>query len=231
MRIAFVGDSLTEGVPGVSYFRLLRGRFPQHELVNLGRRSDTVGSLHRRIDGVRFGAPFDLTFLWIGVNDVTASRPRVFELVTALSRQPAARNLDEFRSEYRAVLDLLGRHSRRVVTVPPVFRGEDPHSAPNRQGAALAAAIVDLTHRSPNAEYLDLRALFLDKLDAGRASPYLQRNPLRVVWDDLTLRDPDRIDRVSARRGLQFTADGVHLNSAGAKVVAEAFGERIEGRT
>jgi threonyl-tRNA synthetase len=37
VRIAFLGDSLTEGSPGASYFTLLRRRLPGHELRNMGR--------------------------------------------------------------------------------------------------------------------------------------------------------------------------------------------------
>src|SRR5690554_2811517 len=41
IKIAFYGDSLTAGIPGVSYFNILRQRLPEHELLNFGQPDDT----------------------------------------------------------------------------------------------------------------------------------------------------------------------------------------------
>jgi lysophospholipase L1-like esterase len=54
-------------------------------------------------------------------------------------------------------------------------------------------------------------------------------NPLRVLLDTLILRTDEEIDRKATERGLHLTLDGVHLNSAGAGLVAEAFAEAIRG--
>ena len=71
MNIAFIGDSLTQGIPGSSYFVILYNELPQHRLLNLGKGNDTIVSLYRRVAHMRFGGtPFDVAFLWVGVNDV-----------------------------------------------------------------------------------------------------------------------------------------------------------------
>jgi len=46
---------------------------------------------------------------------------------------------------------------------------------------------------------------------------------LRVLLDAWTLRTDGQIDGKAAERGLHLTLDGVHLNSTGAKLVAEEF--------
>jgi lysophospholipase L1-like esterase len=51
MRIAFLGDSLTEGWPGAAYFPLLAARLPRHELRHHVRRARTVGG--GRTQGLR----------------------------------------------------------------------------------------------------------------------------------------------------------------------------------
>ncbi len=43
------------------------------------------------------------------------------------------------------------------------------------------------------------------------------------MLDALMLRSQIRVDHVAAERGLYVTLDGVHLNSAGAQLVADAF--------
>lgn len=44
MKIALFGDSLTEGRPGVSYFNILKKKFPNITFVNLGKPGETVKS-------------------------------------------------------------------------------------------------------------------------------------------------------------------------------------------
>lgn len=240
MKIAFVGDSLTAGIPGSSYLAVLRKRLPEHELANLGRGNDTVVSLYRRLARRAWAEPFDMAFLWIGVNDVAASNSARLKVLTALMRRSPARDLDEFKNCYRATLELLCRHARRIVAVPPLFKGEEPHSALNRELGILADAITGLVACCAQAEVLDLRAVFMSQLVAQPSSAtqppsatqpttgYLSKSLVRIALDMLLLRSNARIDRVAAQRGLQFTLDGVHLNSVGARLVAERFAQRIE---
>jgi hypothetical protein len=68
MRISFLGDSLTEGRPGESFFVRLRALLPGEELLNYGRAGDTVPALLARLERTAL-EPVDLTVVWIGVND------------------------------------------------------------------------------------------------------------------------------------------------------------------
>lgn len=223
MRIAFVGDSLTEGRPGSSFYAILRERLAGHTLVNLGEGNDTVVSLYRRLTRLRFDEPLDVAFLWVGVNDVSGASPWSFQIINAILRKPRARNLFEFQAYYQATLDLLCRNARRVIAVSPLLKGEDIGSPWNRELEAMACAIRELTSRCERAEYLDLRAILCQKLAGRPTSDYLPKCVIRVALDALLLRSQEQIDRKAAERGLHFTLDGIHLNSAGAKVVAEAF--------
>lgn len=42
MKIACIGDSLTDGKPGVSFVKILKKRFPEIRFVNLGKAGETV---------------------------------------------------------------------------------------------------------------------------------------------------------------------------------------------
>ena len=223
MKIVFVGDSLTFGVPGSPYLAVMRERLPDHTLVNWGRMNDTVVSLHRRIARLRVREHFDLAFLWIGVNDACRDIFWPFWLVNGLLRQRPARSVDQFQTCYRATLDRLCRISGRVIAVSPALRGEDTSSPMNCEIDALGQVIRDLASRDEQVEYLDVRSIFVQALAGRRVSQYRARSALRVLLDALTLRSRERIDRKATRRGLYFTLDGVHLNSIGAEMVAEAF--------
>ena len=72
MKIAFLGDSLTEGWPGAAYLPLLARLRSGDELINHGRAGDTVTALLVRM---RSGGlePVDLAFVWVGANDAVMS--------------------------------------------------------------------------------------------------------------------------------------------------------------
>ena len=229
MRIAFVGDSLTEGIPGSSFYAILRARLAGHTLVNLGRGNDTVISLYRRLTRLRWGEPFDIAFLWIGVNDVARGSPWTFQAVSLLKWQPRARNLEEFRAYYQATLGLLCCHARRVIAVSAALKGEDVTSPCNRELEAMSKVIQELASRDEETEYLDVRAVLIETLAGKRISNYLPSSVIRVALDALMLRGDEQNDRKSAERGLHLTLDGIHLNSAGARLVADCFMAAIGG--
>jgi lysophospholipase L1-like esterase len=228
LRIAFFGDSLTSGIPGSSYLVMLRHRLPEHTLINLGRGNDSVISLHRRVAAMHFEGPFDLAFLWVGVNDVYGHTHRLHRLFNALMGQARARDLDEFRASYRATLDILCQHAGQVVTVSPLMRGEEPDNRWNRRLAAMSGVVEELVSRYDRVDFLDLRPGFFQVLADRASSGYMLRSPVHVLLDAITLRSDERVDRVATRRGLRFTLDGVHLNSAGARLAADAFARVID---
>ena len=93
----------------------------------------------------------------------------------------------------------------------------------------LARAIEDLASQYERVEYLDLRAVFIQRLAGKSVSDYMPTSPVRVALDALTLRSNEQIDRKATERGLHLTLDGIHLNSVGAELVAEAFLKAITG--
>lgn len=227
MRIAFYGDSLTAGIPGASCFRLLKEKYPQHMLLNYGEGDDTAFSLHRRI--VRRGLlqPVDLAFVWVGTNDVPFKPSRAASFAKRLLGKPWARTPDEFRDQYRALIEQLVPITPRLVAVSPMLIGEAPDNPHNRYLEQLAAIICETAADTPNAIYLDLRAPAVAALDGSRSS-YLPRSVIRTLLDVLASRSDAPIDRLSAQRGLCLTLDGVHLNHRGARLVADQFAAEID---
>jgi lysophospholipase L1-like esterase len=228
MNIAFIGDSLTKGIPGSSYVTILRSRLPQHRLLNLGKGNDTVVSLYRRLSRLRCGdTPFDIAFLWVGVNDIDRDSSWAFRVANALRRQPRSRDLDDFRLYYGKILDILCQNAVWIVAVSPLLKGEDIHNRWNQELSAYAEVVRGLSMQDEQMEYLDLRQRFFSRLATQRVTDYSLKSPLSVGLDALTLRSDAQVDEMAAKRGLHLTLDGVHLNSAGAFLVAEAFLEVI----
>ncbi|MBK8027305.1 MAG: hypothetical protein IPK19_39410 [Chloroflexi bacterium] len=219
MKIAFYGDSLTDGYPGVSYFKLLEARLRPDTLLNFGRFNDTAISLHRRIITRRLLRPVDVSVVWVGVNDVLVGDSRLFSRL----RRWWARDEAEFRIHTRALLDLLTEHTGRLIAVTPALANEQVGSPSNQRLARLGAIINELAAGYGNVEVLDMHALFVQALGTGSSAAYRPPHPLQSVVDALTLRTPERVDAAALERGLRLTLDGVHLNSAGARLAADAI--------
>ena len=227
MKISFWGDSLTEGVPGSSYFNNLARRLPDHTFSNYGRGGDTVISLHKRIQRIEPLDPVDMAFLWIGTNDVLLGLSFSLRLIGFFRRLPTSKNIAEFKGHYQSILSILSQSARIVVTVPPILIGEDLDNRWNQELVLLAQSIEELTALQKDATYLDLRTPFIHRLSQKRPSQYLPVSALQIMRDEMKLKTSSQIDRQADERGLHTTLDGVHLNSTGADIVANEFMDTI----
>ncbi|MTH55397.1 SGNH/GDSL hydrolase family protein [Bacillus mangrovi] len=220
MKIGLIGDSLTEGRPGISFAKILLEKFPHHTFHNLGKPGESVKSLYTRLSKTELDSDFDLAFLWIGVNDV-------YSKLLGVQAQPVAENQDEFREFYRKSLELVLASSKKTVAVTPALIGEELTNASNRELRELNALIQSVIRLHPNVHFLNLQSVFEEHLSDVSCSDYISTKVMRVMMDVLFYKKPASIDRLSEKRGLHFTLDGIHLNSAGAQIVADAYSAEI----
>jgi lysophospholipase L1-like esterase len=136
--------------------------------------------------------------------------------------QPWAEDLDAFRSQYAGLLALVGEAAGRVIAASPLLIGENLNNEWNQKLARYIAVTREEADRA-GAEFVDLRARAAGLLAGKPISSYLPTSHWRTLLDGLTLLTDDQIARMSSRRGLHLTLDGVHLNPTGAEMVAEAF--------
>jgi lysophospholipase L1-like esterase len=228
LKIAFLGDSLTEGIVGASYVDLLQDKLPQHEMVNHGRGGETVKSLYRRIQRMEWPSPFDLGVFWIGVNDVLVKTHWFIRIKKRLRAQPWANNHSEFREYFGSLLEWGRDKFSRLFTLPPLFIGEDIDNPWNTELTALADIIQDLTLSDPHAEFIDIRKPFFSGLASIKAAPFIPKGLFRVIVDAFAAPTADGSEKAAGEEGLRYTIDGVHLNKTGAEMVAEFLGDRIE---
>ncbi|MDW0117714.1 GDSL-type esterase/lipase family protein [Sporosarcina thermotolerans] len=220
MKVGLVGDSLTEGRPGVSFSKILQKQYPHLTFDNLGKPGETVRSLHDRLIKTPIDSDYDLIFLWIGVNDV-------YSKLLKVQAQPVSRDLEEFKDVFQKVVEVVLHSSKQVVTVSPALAGENLNSKPTNDLEVLTEAIQLISSNYPQVEFLDLQSVFREHLKKVTSSDYLNTKVMRVMIDALFYKDPIRIDRLSNKRGLHYTLDGIHLNSRGAALVAEEYARLI----
>lgn len=221
MKIALIGDSLTEGRPGVSFFNMLKEKYPTLQFINLGKSGETVNSLYNRLLKKELEGDYDISFLWIGVNDV-------YSKLLSVQAQPVAKDLDEFNSYYKKVLQLLLKSSKQVVLVTPAIVGEKINNSSNKEIKEINQVIELIAKKYDNVKFLDIHTVFENYLSSVSTSDYISIKVWRVMGDVFLYKKPLKIEKISNQRGLHLTLDGVHLNNTGAKVVADAYASAIE---
>lgn len=221
MKIGLIGDSLTEGRPGVSFVNILKEKYPNIAFANLGKSGETVKSLHTRLTKTKLDTDYDISFLWIGVNDV-------YSKLLKVHAQPITTDHQEFQESFIKVLELVIASAKQVVVVSPALIGEKTLNASNEELKDLSSIMYSITSKYPNVSFLNMQSVFEKRLTKLDSSDYISISAIRVMKDVLFYKNPIRIDKLSKKRGLHVTIDGVHLNSDGAQVVAEQYASMIE---
>ena len=221
MEIALIGDSLTEGRPGVSFSNILKEMFPEMTFINLGKPGESVKSLYTRLMKEKLEMGYDLSFLWIGVNDV-------YSKLLSVQAQPVAKDLDEFEEYYVKVLELIIESSKKVIAVTPAIVGENTNNATNNEVKKLNVLIESIASKYENVSFLDMQSVFFNHLSKISASDYINTKVMRVMMDVLLYKKAQKVDKIAKERGLHLTLDGIHLNSTGAQIVADCYAAKIK---
>ncbi|MFD2444943.1 SGNH/GDSL hydrolase family protein [Bacillus sp. CGMCC 1.16607] len=216
MKIALWGDSLTEGRPGVSFSSLLEQRMPENSFTNYGKPGDTLISMYKRMEKEKIDFEYDITFIWIGVNDLYSN-------VLGVKQHPVVRSHTEFRHFYEKVIETALTWSKKVITVSPALIGERVGNQWNRELKELSNLIKDISSKYTEVTFLDLHQTFANEVRNKNCSDYISIKPMKVLIDVLFMRKRFQVDKAAQKRGLHLTLDGVHLNSKGADIVANLY--------
>lgn len=162
MRVAFLGDSLTEGRPGAAYFPLLERRLSRHQLLNCGRAGDTVTDLLARLRSTKL-PPVDAAVLWVGANDAVTD---VWGTPEPGAGWGWLQQLARTRADYRDLAGWVVARTRRCLLVKPIIL-ESEGSLWAARADDLGKMIEDLGAEA-GAEVLDLRPAFARAHARGR---------------------------------------------------------------
>lgn len=143
MKVCLIGDSLTEGRPGVSFYNLLKLQYPHISFDNLGNPGETIKSLFTRLEKAPLQSSYDLLILWIGVNDV-------YSKLLKVQAQPVAKDHIEFEEYCLKVLEKAHVASKNVVLVSPALVGEDLQNHSNKEIKELTSVMESIALKSGN---------------------------------------------------------------------------------
>jgi len=226
MRTIFLGDSLTAGIPGVSYWRFLHKK---SKLINKGLGGDTLlGAMDRAekmLSNPRYNN-VEQYIIEIGTNDVllpamekqSAILEMFVKIIGRAQGSVPCEDITTFRIKYEELLQKLIEHKKTIgiIGLPLIESGT---LMINETMMEYDAAIVELSKKY-SIPYLDFRQLET-KIKGSNCGVYCisTTNPRNIFNTVFTTILPFSM-QISKHRGLAVTIDGTHLNKNMAKVLA-----------
>ena len=232
MNLCF-GDSITKGVPGVSYLKHLESK---QNYANFGLGGDTLIGLSNRIALQIEKNKSRSYIIQIGTNDILLPflsgyslkwSARIESLIKS-GRLPCE-DVTHFEDRYRQLLVKLIKSDKSITLINIPCIGENTSSALNREvddyNLPIKNVAVDF-----DVGLIDFNGWQKHKLNQYRIiEPYfITKEPLDMVLDSLLTPVYLLRKHISKKRGLHLTVDGCHLNDISAKGLAEMVQAKCE---
>lgn len=230
--VVLFGDSITRGLVSANYIDLLAERLGGmgYRFVNAGVNNDHSYNLVLRTGSVIARQP-ETVIMLIGTNDVISS---LSWLAASFNRArkslpflPTLRWYEE--NVTRIVRRLKDETGARVALASIPVLGEDLHSQPIQTVELFNSRLRDIAVREGTAyiPVFERQAAYLRSNGSLPPRTYTLSIPLMA---ELTARRAflrEDYDRFSQRKGFHLLTDGVHMNSQGAQLIAEAMEEYL----
>ncbi len=228
-KLYCLGDSITAGVPGASWCRYLNHR----PLVQDGKGGDTVSGLRQRLKAYN-PDPGATWVIEIGANDIMLPFLKTISAdwqagVTTMERKglEISPDRDSFLMIYQEVLQSLKGARVLCVSIPCI--GEDTSSSLNAQVDFYNQGLAELCSQH-GGNYVDFNGWQKSAIKQNAPSqpqePYfIQPERYHMLLDIILCNGLRQTSRLSRRRQLATTVDGVHLNHHGAQNLARLVGE------
>ena len=223
-RIVCVGDSLTHGNMSVNYVKMLSERLESenYDIINAGINAELTYNILQRLDSIIACKPDFVTIL-VGTNDIN----RQLDLPSkkrGVRRLKLPQEPDEawFSSNLLKIIsELQEKTSAKIAlcSLPPC--GEDQINHAFLMSSKYSNIIADIAKQT-GVFYLPVHEKMLSYL---RANPSTPKYPYEHRLIELTFLQfyllGISFDNISKRNGFSLLIDHVHLNTSGAKIIAD----------
>jgi len=229
MKTVFLGDSLTAGMPGVSYWRFLSDK---SKLINRGLGGDTLSGATGRAEKMLRGPGYndvDQYIIEIGTNDVLLP---VLQKHSSLWRMIVktrgkyfgsvpCESIEVFGRKYEELLQLFIRQNKRIGVIGlPLTESSMPII--NDTMKEYDAIIAGLCKKYRIA-YIDVLQLGTKMKGNNRGTFLFGKTNFGNLIDAVLTSILPFSMQVSRRRGLAVTIDSIHFNKNMAKALASVI--------
>ncbi|MBF4691841.1 SGNH/GDSL hydrolase family protein [Fusibacter ferrireducens] len=246
MRILVVGDSISEGITGVSYLEKLKQLMADCEFVNLGLGGDTIIGIGNRIlEHLKGDANYDIIIVEAGHNDILLpileEEEFLFKMTAFTLRTRGSipiKDPEIFKGTYLSTLRAIRKLSNARLFVSTLSCiNEDLTAISNIKRTLYNQKIrklVDEFNTSTSivdeqVTIIEIAEAFDHYLKAQSQTSYLLDSYFSAFIKDAHNHITETAaDALSRERGLNLTIDGVHLNSKGAHIYSYLFYQTIK---
>jgi len=230
--VVFMGDSITHGKIGVNYVEMIKERFLSEsiEFINAGKNSELTWNLLQRVDKVIQCDP-DIVTILVGTNDANASMSeKTMKSYVKRMKLPRDPDIDWYRDSLSSLIDSLKENTSAkiaLISIPTI--GEDSRDAAFGRSAEYSRIVQEVS-KEEEVAYLPLHELMVERLESSQSRatyPYRKYfiGILKVIINHYLLRR--EWDDIASASGFSLHVDYLHLNTAGAKLVADLLTEFI----
>ncbi len=230
--IVCAGDSITHGNTGANYVDRLAETFAREpwQWVNAGRNADLTYTLLARLDEIIQLQPDVITVL-IGTNDVNAtmSQARLAEYrqIGKIARDVTP-DFEQFQANYRQLTARLKTETNaRIALASLPIMGEDLTHPANQRTDQYSLFIRQLCDEN-GFNYLPVREAmktYLAQFPTERKHTYEQARTLLTISVARHYVLGHSWDRICTDHGNVLTQDMLHVNTAGATIIADIVGQ------
>jgi lysophospholipase L1-like esterase len=231
--LVLLGDSITHGRIGVNYADMIADR-PEgrdFEVINAGINSELAWNILQRLDEVIQCDP-DIVTVLIGTNDANATMSedikRDYIRNMKLPREPSS---EWYRRSLSSIVEGLKAKTKAKIALLSIPTLGESTSDPAFMRSSDYSAIVKEVAEETDTTYLPLHEKmteYLHKTHGNAKYPYqkykmgiikgiISRYFFRRSWDD-----------IARRSGFTLHVDYLHLNTAGARIVADLISDFVK---
>ena len=231
--VVFMGDSITHGRIGVNYVEMIEAQLAEEDLtfINAGRNSELAWNNLQRVEEVIQCRPNIVTIL-IGANDANASMTEN-SMKSYVRRMKLPRNPDTawYRESLVSLVKKLKNETKAkiaLLSIPTI--GEELNHPAFERSTEYGRIVLDVAQEL-DVTYIPLHEKMIESLKETSGAvvyPYekyfigiikgiLNHYLLRKSWDD-----------IARGSGFSLHVDYLHLNTGGARMIADLISEFIQ---
>lgn len=234
-KVLIVGDSLAGLPPDMNFAAILGEIRPDFNITVSTVSGDPLSGISRRLlESSSLSRP-DIVIIEGGGNDILlpwlekrgAAWGWAAKRIIRKGNTPTG-DITEFKSLYSSTIEKAKAFTKEILVTTITCIGEDLLSEINRSRMEYNKVIRE-TSREHNLTLADTAAA-LDRVlgQAREPSQYLVDRFVYSFTDPFYLMRRGGGDRLSIKRGLELTVDGVHFNSLAARLFAETVDEALQ---
>ena len=227
-KVICIGDSLTKGMFGFSYIDYLDKKYIY---INKGVNGDTIICVLERLKMCISDYP-DVTkyIIAIGINDILVPylaglSPMWYKQCKVAKLNTCLTSMKDFKMIYETFVKLLKNNHKDVIIIGmPVIQLEnfciDEEIKRNKY--------IKLIAKKYHYKFIDAYNIQLKHTNKYNIISWNQKN-FKVLFDYYIMATkPSSKEKLSEKRNLELTVDGVHYNETSAYLIASEINKKID---